>query len=89
MDLTSQDRIDLRRIEKEVLADCEKGNIPLLFDPRRTLTTNEVSIQGNILDSDFTVTFQGESVNKKSSVERIEEMMKKYNDMLNEGGDGG
>jgi len=89
MDLTSQDRIDLRRIEKEVLADCEKGNIPLLHDDTWTFSNARVVFDGNILDSDFTVTFQGESVNKKSSVERIEEMMKKYNDMLNEGGDGG
>ena len=84
MFITEKDQADLRRIEKEVLADCEKGNIPLLHDDTWTFSNARVVFDGNILDSDYTITFQGESLDKKSSKQKLEELMKSYNDMLNE-----
>ena len=88
---TQQDQTDLRNIEKKVLKECEDGLIPCLWrenSPTSDFTTNEVSIHGNILDSDFTFTFfdkQGESdeilesifKQMKSSKQRLEWLMMK------------
>ena len=89
--LTPQDQTDLRNIEKKVLKECEDGLIPCLWrenSPTSDFTTNEVSIHGNILDSEFKLTFfnkQGEpdeileSVFKqmRSSKQRLEWLMMK------------
>ena len=92
--LTPQDQTDLRNIEKKVLKDCEEGKIPLIYKRENSVTSdftdNEVSIQGNILDSDFTLTFFDKREMHQTGKQRLEwfmEMTKqmridKYNEMM-------